>query len=86
MISLATPEFWQMYKALPAEIQSLADKGYALWRANPAHPSVRFKPVDAKRQIYSARVGIHYRALAHKEGDTVIWMWIGHHSAYDRLI
>jgi hypothetical protein len=36
--------------------------------------------------LYSARVGIHYRAIAQREGDLIIWVWIGHHSDYDRFL
>jgi hypothetical protein len=86
MISRTTPEFWLHYSSLPEDIQRLADKCYKLWSDNPAHSSIRFKLIDSKRQLYSARVGIHYRALAYREGELVVWVWIGHHSEYDRLI
>lgn len=36
--------------------------------------------------IYSARVGLGYRALAVREGGTWIWFWIGNHADYDRLL
>jgi formate dehydrogenase assembly factor FdhD len=86
MISKTTPEFWQHYERLPKEIRRLADKCYDLWQENSAHSSVRFKLINAKQRLYSARVGIHYRALAYRDGDVVIWVWIGHHSEYDKLI
>ncbi|MBS1106758.1 MAG: hypothetical protein H6Q91_2260 [Deltaproteobacteria bacterium] len=50
------------------------------------HPSLRFKPVHATRSIYSARVGLGYRALAVRDGGTWIWFWIGNHADYDRLL
>ncbi len=34
----------------------------------------------------SARVGLHYRALARDRDDGLVWFWIGHHSRYDQLI
>jgi hypothetical protein len=43
---------------------------------------LRLKPVG---RYWSVRVGIHYRALAVKEGDDMIWFWIGTHSKYDQL-
>ena len=36
--------------------------------------------------MWSARVGIHYRAAAVEEGSDIVWFWIGHHSEYDRII
>jgi hypothetical protein len=34
----------------------------------------------------SARVGINYRALAVEDGSDFIWVWIGPHDEYERLI
>ena len=84
MTSSVTPEFRKALRSLPQKVQSLARKNYVLWRADPGHPSVRFKPV--KPGIWSARVGLAYRALGAVEGDTVVWFWIGHHNEYDRLL
>jgi len=42
--------------------------------------------VHATLPIYSARVGLGYRALAVRDDDTVVWFWIGTHADYDRLI
>ena len=51
--------------------------------ANPSHPSLRFKKVGA---FWSARVGRDYRALAVQEDNDFIWVWVGLHDEYDRLI
>ena len=83
MTSHATRDFWAAYHALPAKTQQLADKQYQLWRANPRHPSVRFKKVG---RYWSARVGGDIRALGVVDGDTVIWFWIGRHDDYERLV
>jgi hypothetical protein len=37
-------------------------------------------------KLYSARVGIHHRALGLPRQDGVHWFWIGTHSEYDRLV
>ena len=50
------------------------------------HRSIRFKRLEGHPSLYSARVGIHYRAIAQREGDLMIWVWIGHHSEYDALL
>ncbi len=67
-------------------MQDQARLAYRLFRDNPEHPSLRFKPVHPKRPIYSARVGLGYRALAVRDGDAVIWFWIGSHADYDHLL
>ena len=77
------PRFWTHYDALPAEIRELADKNFALLKLNPRYPSLQLKPVGP---YWSARVGISYRAVAIRDGDTLHWFWIGHHSEYDKLL
>jgi hypothetical protein len=54
--------------------------------SDPAHPSLRFKLVHPTRPIYSVRIGLDYRALGLREGDTMVWFWIGSHAEYDRLV
>jgi hypothetical protein len=80
----AVEDFWELYDALPKKIQRLADKNYELLKANPSHPSLDFKHV--KGQIWSVRVGLHYRALAYPEEIGFVWFWVGSHAKYDRLI
>ncbi len=36
--------------------------------------------------IYSVRIGLDYRALGVREGDDIVWFWIGSHADYDRLV
>jgi len=79
----ANPKFWQFYAALPENIQRLADENYKLLKCDPLHPSLHFKKVD---KYWSARVGIHYRAVAIEDGQDIVWFWIGHHSEYDQLV
>ena len=52
----------------------------------PLHPGLRFKQVHPTLPIYSVRVSLDYRALGVREGDSVIWFWIGSHSEYERLL
>jgi hypothetical protein len=32
------------------------------------------------------RVGIGWRALGFREGEAIVWFWIGSHNVYDKLI
>lgn len=79
----ASPDFWACYRALPASVEELADKAFALLQADPRHPSLHFKKVG---RFWSVRVGQHYRAVAVDAPDGVLWFWIGSHAEYDKLI
>jgi hypothetical protein len=79
----ASAAFWSSYNALPQETRPLADKTFALLKENPRHPSLRFKKIG---EYWSARVGIHYRALAVEATDGVVWFWIGSHADYDKIL
>jgi hypothetical protein len=79
----ASSAFWTAYHALPEDIRRLADRCYALLKANPAHPSLHVKRVG---NFWSVRVGIHYRALGVTAESGVLWFWIGTHADYDKLI
>lgn len=86
VISKTTPQFWQRFAALPPEIRQLAEKAYAAWKIDPGHGSLHFKKLEGHDALWSVRIGRQYRALARRKGDFVVWVWIGHHSEYDRLI
>jgi hypothetical protein len=77
--------FWRGFDALPSEVQALARKNFELLKRDPSHPSVQFKPLGGGR-LFSARVGLHYRALGLPTTQGVHWFWIGTHGEYDKLV
>jgi hypothetical protein len=79
----ATPHFWKRFDALPKEVQELARKNFKLLKQDSRHPSLQFKRLG---DYWSARVGLHYRALAVEDGTDFVWVWIGSHAEYDKLI
>lgn len=83
MRHLASPKFWAAYRALPQPVRALADKNFALLKADPDHPSLHFKRVG---QFFSVRVGLRYRALALPVDEGMLWFWIGTHADYDLLL
>lgn len=83
MIHFASPAFWVAYESLPASIQQLADRNFNILKTNPEHPSLHFKKTGRYRSV---RVGIHYRALAVEVNNGLLWLWIGSHAEYDKLI
>ncbi len=80
-----TKEFKKLFAKLPAEIQKEARASYILFSKNPYHPSLQFKRIDKQDPIYSARVGLHYRAVGWYEDGLIRWFWIGSHADYDHL-
>jgi hypothetical protein len=83
MRHFASRKFWDAYQALPESVRTLADKNYALLKADPKHPSLHLKRVG---DYWSVRVGLGYRALAVEVDDGLLWFWIGSHARYDELI
>ncbi len=86
MNSVASRRFWGLFKALPDDVQKLAVKNYRLWRINPRHPSLQFRRLQGSADRYSIRVGDYYRALGRLGAGTIVWVWIGTHAEYDRLV
>jgi hypothetical protein len=86
MKHLTLPRFWTYYQQLPQEIRAVADKNYELLKADSFHASLHFKKVGKQKQLWSVRVGDHYRALGREKTEGLIWFWIGTHTEYDRLI
>jgi hypothetical protein len=78
-----TPQFWERFDALPKEVQELARKNFKLLNQDSRHPSLQFKRLG---DYWSARVGLKYRALAVEDGSDFVWVWIGTHAEYDKLI
>lgn len=78
--------FDRAFAALPAETREQARASYALFAEDPFHPSLQFKRVKARRNLWSARVSDDYRVLGVREGDVVVWLWIGTHAEYDQLL
>lgn len=83
MSHLASPRFWALYHALPADVRELADKNYALLKSDPRHPSLHFKRIG---ELWSVRVGEHYRALGTEVKEGIYWVWIGTHAEYGKLV
>ncbi len=79
----ATPRFWACYRRLPVDIQRLADKCYTLLKRDSQHPSLHFKKVGP---FWSARVGLHYRAVVVEQAGEFAWFWIGPHAEYNKLL
>lgn len=81
----ASSGFWTHFYNLPEKIQDQAKKQFKTLKENPHHPSLRFQPKNTN--YWGARVNLNYRALARYQGDgEFLWVWIGTHAQYDRLL
>ncbi len=82
----ATAEFWRLYRFLPEPVQETADRQFALLKRDSSHPSLHLKKIG---DLWSVRVGLHYRALGIDLPDGqsgILWFWIGSHAQYNRFI
>lgn len=86
MRSVRTANFRKLLAELPTEAKAQADRAYALFEADPFHPSLHFKRAAGYDDVFSARVGARYRALGIRKGDVIAWYWIGIHSEYDEIL
>jgi len=81
--SKCNQRFWDYFHSLPAHIRNLVEAKYAIWEKDPFHPSFKFQEIQPG--IWRIRIGDHYRALARRKGDLVVWFWIGTHEDYNKL-
>jgi hypothetical protein len=44
------------------------------------------KRVGASKQLWSERVGSHYRALGLDKPEGIVRFWIGSHAEYDKIL
>ncbi|WP_092984855.1 hypothetical protein [Rhizobium sp. NFR03] len=79
----ATAAFWKCYNALPAHVRKVADRNFDILKDDPLHPSLHLKQAG---RFWSVRVGSSWRALAVRNGEDLVWFWIGSHAEYDKLL
>lgn len=78
-----TARFWKCLENLPSPVQKISKRNFELLKANPSHPSLHFKKIGI---FWSVRAGLNYRALAVEDGVDYIWVWIGTHDEYAKMI
>lgn len=83
MRHFASRRFWAAYEGLSDPVRALADESFERLKRDPRYPSLHFKKIG---ELWSVRVGAHHRALGVDVPEGVLWIWIGTHAEYDRLI
>ena len=64
--------------------QQAARRAYRQFLVDPSHNSLRFKKLAGHETLWSVRVTLSVRAVGHREGDTIVWVWIGSHGEFDK--
>jgi hypothetical protein len=85
MKSHALPSFWKLYRELPESVRREAKAAYRQFIANPQYPGLHFHRLYNDPRYWSVRVTRDYRAVGILAGDTITWIWIGNHDAFDRM-
>lgn len=75
--------FWKAYDSLPPEVQRLAKAKFEIWKKDPHHSSLGFEV--RRHGACVVRVGDHYRVVGLKQGNDVVWFWIGTHEEYNKF-
>jgi hypothetical protein len=70
--------------ALSEVERDAARHAYRMFAENPQHPSLRFKKLAGHDALWSVRVTLSVRAVGHRDGETMVWFWIGTHAEFDR--
>ena len=85
MISRLHPTFRRDFARLPRDIQQRARDAYRRFQADPAHPGLQFKRLNANVPLWSVRVTDSYRAVGMHNDNEIVWFFIGTHADYDRI-
>lgn len=80
MTSQTLPSFWKLYRELP----DAARGAYQQFMANPQHPGLHFHRLFNDSRFWSVRVTLNCRAVGILQSDTITWVWIGDHKAFDQ--
>ncbi|MCK4765672.1 MAG: hypothetical protein KAW12_25965 [Candidatus Aminicenantes bacterium] len=78
-----TDRFWKCFYKLPKNVQGVARENFELLKRDPKYPSLQFKKIG---KFWSVRVGLNYRSLAVEDEVSFIWVWIGTHDDYDKML
>ena len=84
MNSQTLPSFWKLYRKLPAAVRRAARDAYRQFMSDPSHPGLHFQRLFNDPIYWSVRVSRNHRAVGILRGDTITWIWIGDHQAFDR--
>jgi hypothetical protein len=77
-----TARFREMRDRLPEQVRRSAYAAFDIFKTNPDHPGLNFRKVG---RFWGISFANGYRALAVKDGEDLIWFFIGSHADYDKI-
>ncbi len=86
MISHKTDKFQKLFDRLPENIKRKTRKAYKLFTQDPYHPNLNFKRIRHAPNTYSVKIDDNYRAIGVRDGEEILWIFVGSHSGYDGFI
>ena len=86
MNSHVNARFRKAFALLPLRIQQQARQAYRIFVQNPYDPRLHFRQVHPSRPIFSVRINEDYCAVGVRDGQDIVWFWIGGHEEYDKLL
>jgi hypothetical protein len=85
VISRATPSFWRALDRLDGTGRRAAERAFRRFQVDPHQNSLSFKKLAGHANLWSVRVSLDLRAVGHRTGDVMTWVWIGTHNEFDNL-
>jgi hypothetical protein len=55
-------------------------------KTDPTHRGLEFKKLPPHQDIWSVRINDNYRAVGLRDGEVIVWFFIGTHAEYDALL
>ena len=84
MTSRARPSFWRALAGLGVAERHAARVAFEQFRRDPSQNSLRFKKLAGHEGLWSVRVTLSIRAVGYRDRDTITWLWIGTHAAFEK--
>jgi hypothetical protein len=78
--------FRRHFANLPRRIQEQSRRAYQLFTTDPSHRGLEFKKLPPHQDIWSVRINDNYRAVGLRDGEVIVWFFIGTHAEYDALL
>ena len=76
--------FKKRFACLPSHVQEQAKIAFGHFKHDIGYSGLHFEYIH--KSFCAVRIGLHYRAVGQKEGDTITWFWIGSHEEYNHLL
>lgn len=86
MTSHVNARFRGDFARLPTRIQQQARRAYRVFKTDPSHPGLEFKKLPPHQDIWSVRISDNYRAVGQRDGESIVWFFIGTHAEYDAML